>query len=496
MLLERQESSSAPRLAVPAAAAIPATRWVWIAFAALSAVALIYALAYPTQPQYDSAYSLLWGREIADGVAPTVDSYRAPTEHPLLLGLSIALGPLGETGGRILVVICALSVVALAGAAYRLGRVAAGALAGAVAAGLIASRLNLWLLASIGFVDVVYIALVGWAAALEAERPRRGGIVWVLLALGGLLRPEAWLLAGLYAIWIGWPGQLRGVVRAALRAAPGPLLWMAVDLSLTGNPLFSLQHTDALALELQRERPLQDLPWLTLRQLEEIVKLPVLLAAGGGIVAAIAMRRRELVLPGVLCVTTIATYEVIAAGGLPGVYRYLLNAGTGMAILAAFGLAGWTRLPRSSPWRARWAAAGAALFALGAGWTATHTSFANADAILEQRVRLRDDLRDALSTRAALRARACGPISVPNHKLVPEVRALFDLPDGAVIARSDRSRAPRRRGAAVVVDRRIERLPWVNVHEVPRDGGALLQVPSAGFRLLGGNASFAVYGAC
>jgi hypothetical protein len=466
------------------------------AWVALAAGALALALVFPTQPQYDSMYSLLWGREIAEGHLPGFETYRGPTQHPLLLAVSVLLGPLGETGGRILVAVCTLSVVALAMAAFRLGRVAAGVLGGVLAAALIATRLNLWLLGSIGFLDVPYIALVGWAAALEAERPRRGGAVWVLLALAGLLRPEAWVLAGLYALWIGWPDGLSGLVRAGAKAAVAPALWMAVDLAVTGAPLFSLQHTDALALELQRERPLTELPSLALHLLVEIVKLPVLLAAIAGGAAALALRRRELGVPAVLIAATFATYVIIATGGLPNVYRYLLNAGTGVVVLAAFGLAGWTQLRRDSPWRLRWAVPAIALLLAGAAWTAAKTSPAKARIVLEDRVELRDDLRAVLTSPAALAARRCGPISVPNHKLIPEVRSVLGLPDGAVIARSQRSREPQRTGLALVIDRRIERLPALDIYEVPRDGGALLQVPPAGFRLLGGNRSFAAYGAC
>ncbi len=472
------------RLALPAA------------WALLGLAALALALAYPTQPQYDSATSLLWGRELAAGRIPDLSAYRAPTQHPLLLALSVVLGPLGDLGGRILVALCALSVVALAMAVFRLGRATAGLLVGVLGAALVVSRLNLWLLASIGFLDIPYIALVGWAAALEVERPRRGGAVWVLLALAGLLRPEAWLLAGAYALWVGWPGRLGGLVRAGALAAVAPVLWAFSDLLLTGSPLFSLTYTDASALELQRERPLATLPGQTVRLLEEVVKLPVLLAAVAGAAAAVALRRRALAVPAVLVVLTCATQLLIAAQGLPGVYRYLLNAGTGLVVFAAFGLGGWTLLDRASPWRRRWAAPALLALVLGAAWTALNTSPQKADAVLTQRVELRDDLRAVLTTPAAVRARRCGPISLPNHKLIPDVRALLDLPDGAVVARSDRSRPPQRRGLAVVLDRRIERLPALSIYEVPRDGGAALQVPPAGFALLGGNRNYAVYGAC
>lgn len=41
---------------------------------------------------------------------------------------------------------------------------------------------------------------------------------------------------------------------------------------------------------------------------------------------------------------TAATYLVIATGGLPSVYRYLLIAGLGLAVFAAYALTGWATL--------------------------------------------------------------------------------------------------------------------------------------------------------
>jgi hypothetical protein len=234
-----------------------------------------------------------------------------------------------------------------------------------------------------------------------------------------------------------------------------------------------------------------------LRLLDEVVKLPVLVGAAGGVVLAVVVRRRQLAVPAALVVVTCATYLVIAVGGLPTVYRYLLNAGTGLVVLAAFALAGWTRLPAGSAWRLRWAVPAVLVLLAGAAWTVARTSPKKARVVLAERVALRDDLREALTSPAAARVRRCGPVSVPNHKLVPEVRALLGLPDGAVVARSDRSRPLPRTGLAVIIDRRIERLPALDVYEVPRDGGGdVLQIPPPGMQPLGGNRSFAVWGAC
>ena len=146
-------------------------------------------LAFPTYPAYDSLYSLLWAQEIWGGALPNFDAYRAPTEHPLLLPVGLVLAPFGDFGARLFVALCLAGMVALVAAVYRLGRLVAGVPGGFVAAGLLLTRFNFGLLASKGYLDVPYCALVAWAMALEAEKPRRGGAVWWLLGLAGLLRP-------------------------------------------------------------------------------------------------------------------------------------------------------------------------------------------------------------------------------------------------------------------------------------------------------------------
>jgi hypothetical protein len=69
---------------------------------------------------------LLWGRELVrDGVVPAFDAYRAPTQHPLLLAFGIVVSPLGDAAARLWVLICVLSMPALAAAMWRLGGAAA-----------------------------------------------------------------------------------------------------------------------------------------------------------------------------------------------------------------------------------------------------------------------------------------------------------------------------------------------------------------------------------
>ena len=57
----------------------------------------------PTYPNYDSYYSLLWGREVLHGTLPSFDAYRAPTEHPLAIAFGAVLALVGDGADRIMV---------------------------------------------------------------------------------------------------------------------------------------------------------------------------------------------------------------------------------------------------------------------------------------------------------------------------------------------------------------------------------------------------------
>src|SRR3954463_4595328 len=181
-----------------------------VALALLIVAVAVGTLVYPTYPNYDSYYSLLWGREALHLHLPTFDVYRAPTEHPLALLSGAALSLLGRNGDRVMVLATMASLVVLTMGMYRLGRAAFTPVIGLIAGALLLSRFDFPFLAARAYIDIPYLAFVVWAAALETERPRRGTVVFVLLACAGLMRPEAWLLSGLYWLW-------------CIRAAPWPL---------------------------------------------------------------------------------------------------------------------------------------------------------------------------------------------------------------------------------------------------------------------------------
>ena len=113
----------------------------------------------------------------------------------------------GQGGARLMVLGSIASFVALVAGIYRLGRLCFGPVVGLLAALLLLSRFFVENLAAQGYLDISYVALIVWAVALEVERPRRGTPVFLLLAAAGLLRPDAWVLSGVYWLWCAWPAE-------------------------------------------------------------------------------------------------------------------------------------------------------------------------------------------------------------------------------------------------------------------------------------------------
>ena len=225
-----------------------------IVFALLCVGFAIGFFVFPTYPVYDSYYSLLWGRDLLHGDPLVFDGFRYPTEHPLAIAAGAILQLFGGWGDRLWVAMILGSFLVLVAGVYRLGRIAATPLVGAIAAALLLTRFDYPFLAARGYIDIPYMALVVWAATLEATHRRRGVPVLILLALAGMLRPEAWFLSAMYWVWLAWKATWRERFVFAAIAASGPLVWCAVDFLVTGDPLFSLHYTSGSAEDLGRQK--------------------------------------------------------------------------------------------------------------------------------------------------------------------------------------------------------------------------------------------------
>ena len=490
-----------------------------LALGALCAALLALFLAFPTFPNYDSYYSLLWAQEIWNGQKPVLDTFRAPTQHPLAVVFSMVLVPLGEDADRVLVFGALASLVVLATGVCQLATLAFNRWVGLTAGLFLVTNWNVVLLAARGYLDIPYLALVTWAAVLEARQRRRGLPVMLLLALAGTLRPEAWVLSGLYGLWMAWDGARpwRGLRRTLTRrgtlwlaAGVTPTaLWLTVDLVITGNPLFSQTYTSGLAEQLGRTRGPASLPFTMMTFLKSIDGTAQLIAGGLGLLMSLWIVPRRAALPAVLLVVGLSTFLLLGLGGFSVIDRYLLVPAALLLLFAGVFAAGWTMMPagRSRTWWSRVSLVGTAgmtvigVMSLNVGARANDLRF-RGDAHRDlRRVLNRPAVQDALLT--------CGPLWTPNHKLVPESRWILESTVVDVLARSmlnpslvDRQTAgfdspDRRRGreslSQMIGARRFKSPPGRDlganardalVGPVPAPGSGVVIVPSSRMALL------------
>lgn len=374
---------------------------------------------------YDSAYALAWGGDVADGRLPQYDVPVAPTPHPLAIAVGVALTPLGSAAEDVFLALVLLGLGALGVGLFRLGEELYAWPVGLLAAAILLTRQPILNYGIRGYVDLPALALVVWAAVLEARRPRAGAPVLLLLAVAGLLRPEAWLFAGAYWLWTVPPLSWRARARLGALAIAAPALWGLSDLLVTGNPLWSLEGTSALAAELERPTGLLALPGVVPYRLGEILRLPELVAAVLGFAGALAWLRRRTALPAALAVLNGMAFAAFAVAGLPLLGRYLFLAAAMLALFAAVAALGFTALPERvpQPVRRAWTAGGLAVLAgLLVFLPAQLGRLEDLRTDIAARDRVQDDL-DALVERPAV-ARTlarCRPLFVPNHRNVPSL---------------------------------------------------------------------------
>lgn len=399
-----------------------------VAVVFVAAVAGLAAVLEPNAyPSYDYAFVLASAQDVLEGRANGYEVLRySPVPHPLTLLVALAIVPLGDGA---LTVFTALGLAALGLLCWALLRI--GALLGSRAAGLLAAALAftsppIFAMATSNAGDMGFAALVASAVAAELARPRRGSAVLALLALAGLLRPEAWLLAGLYWLYLlpgrAWPQRLRlGAI-----VASAPLAWMAMDTLLTGDPLYSFEVTRAYT----EQAAAQASPGEVWSAITAVSGWPLVLGALVG--AALAWRdgRRGVAVPLLTgAVALLATVAPSLLGESPVVQRYLVLPAAMIAALFALCALGWTGARRA---RAAWRAGGLALAALAivllAGDRAR--SWDSHRRAQEERVALARHLHEwvaAPAQNAYLTSPACRPIGIPGGRYRPYLRYWLQL---------------------------------------------------------------------
>jgi hypothetical protein len=167
--------------------------------AVTAALLLVFPVGFPN---YDTIYALVWGRELAHGMSPDYGAALPPTPHPLADLLGMVTTPLGDGAITVTMIIAYLSLGLIGYLVYRLGSLWFDRPIGAVAALIVLTRAPYLSNGLRAYVDLPYIALSLGALLIETRKHRAGWPVLALLALAGLLRPEAWLFSIAYLAYL------------------------------------------------------------------------------------------------------------------------------------------------------------------------------------------------------------------------------------------------------------------------------------------------------
>jgi hypothetical protein len=399
-----------------------------------------------TYPNYDSYYQLLWGADLAHGHLPDYHVFRSPTPHPLSELVGLLLSPFGLAADRLMVLITLVAWVGLLWAIYRFTKHLLGTLVAGVAVLVMLTRTDLEFFALRGVVDVWFLFFVFAAAALEVNRPRRGMPVMLLLVLAGLLRPEAWVLAGIYVLWLFPQKRMRGIWPYVLLAAAAPLIWVAWDWIVTGKPLYSLTSTRETAGEFKRNRGVVEAVKLVPDYIGANEKIVNVAIGGLGSLTALWMLRRRALMPVALMAIGVATFLAIAAAGLSVIPRYLAVPSILFNLGVAVALTAW--LVVKEPTRAHRLLVGLfALTLLVGAWRSVPYSkdfrklHGQETFVKGQHAALKAILDDPRVV-PLLQRESCRPITTPTHSAIPVIRFETGMPKDAFMPSIAQSRPP------------------------------------------------------
>ena len=368
-----------------------------------------------------------------------------------------------------------------------------------------------------------------------------------MLAAAGLLRPDAWVLSGVYWLWCAWPASgVRGTRggRSAGRAPSGkgsavdggieidkggsvlrsrppidnrkrlqylalaaiaPLVWVGADAVVTHNPLYSLHSTAGLAQELGRTQGFSSVVASVWTYSVRIDKLPVVLGGLIGVPIAVWLAPRRVIVPLAVLVLLVLVFVAEGAVGASVIDRYMMGAGAVLIVFCAVAIGGWSMLERGSKLRRVWVAGAAVLVLYGAVAAATTLSLSSLRTTLAYHEDFHKGLVVALANpKVKAELKRCPLVSLPNNKLIPDARWILDSTGQRDIVARSQARADADKGSHALEDRirrgSVAVYPLgsavffeaiVDVGDDPRD-----QVPLAGFKRIFTSRYYAVYGNC
>jgi hypothetical protein len=383
-------------------------------------VAGALSLAVPAAMGYDAWAWMVWGRELAHLDLATTGG---PSFKPLPV---IVVAPLSVLGGIAPAVwlagmrACAFASLLLA---YRLGARLAGPAAGAVAAIGLALTADLYRTALLGSAEPALIALT--LGAVDRHLDGRRDWALVLVAVAGLIRPEAWVVLAAYGayVWLREP-RLRTLVAAAVVLPPA--LWLGLDWAGSGDPL----HASATATEATEGSAAHaSVPALeVVRRAADAVIVPTLVLAAVGLVEAARRHDRRVLAIAALAIAWIVVVAIMAEAGFTGTRRYLAAPAAAICVVSGVGLAWLVSAVRAGRMRVAAACAIAALSAAPAFVRAREEG--RTLSVARSQADQLDELRDAVAKVGGRGAvRAVGPPAINpwmQTALAWELRSALD----------------------------------------------------------------------
>jgi hypothetical protein len=479
----------------------------WLTPAAwVAAVAALLLLLFPVGfPNYDTIYSLVWGRELAEGLSPDRGAALPPTPHPLSELFGLVTSPLGDGAVDLTMVVAYASLGLIGYLVYRLGSLWFDRPIGAVAALIVLTRAPFLSNGLRAYVDLPYIALCLGALLVETRRPRAGWPVLALLVPAGLLRPEAWLFSLAYLAYLvltpadgpisrlrlDFSAHRRGwLVGVACLAIAAPVIWALFDWITTGSPTYSFNGTRETVETLNRQTGPVDLVLYGPRRLGEVLQWPGMVGAFGGVVLGLAFLRRRSAVGVAAAALALGAFAILACAGLAILPRYTMLAAAILAVFAALGLLGWRLLEADHPWRRGWQAFAVLVAAMFVLWGPNQYDLLDrVDVDLTNQAKIEGDLGDLAESGAF--EPVCGPISVPNHRAVPRLAFDLDIRPNRIVSISEQ-RQPRRGYFLDPADEFV-------VHNFvldPNDPARLETPVPPGFRPVARNGSWVLYRRC
>ncbi|MDQ6777086.1 MAG: hypothetical protein M3071_12920 [Actinomycetota bacterium] len=315
-----------------------------IALVACLALGFVSAFTLPTIPSYDPFAWVLWGRELAHHIIGPHEPFISaggPSWKPFPVIFTTIFGFFGSAAPKLWVGLARAGGLFGLFMAYRLGsRLAAserwrlaGPIAGVLAAFgvFLTSEWTHYMWRGTSEPMVVTTTLF----AIERHLAGRRTTAFLSGVALALMRPEAALFVGVYALWLFFQDRR---VKTALLLLSGlaliPLGWFVPPWISSGQPFLSSTHAQLYNGQLGAHPQLE-----VLKRATNLSVWPVMIAALA--VTLLAIRKRDWLTMSLAAggLAYVAVVEVMTFDHYPGLERFMLPAAAVAAVLAGVAVA-------------------------------------------------------------------------------------------------------------------------------------------------------------